>query len=265
MDLNLKNRKVLITGVGDGIGREFALAFAEEGAQVAGCARTQNRLDSLSEEIVGENHLFRSVDVTQPESLKNFYSEMISQFKGLDILVNNVGNIGKLANFFDLTDEDWKESFEINLLSAVRLCRLCIPDLKQSNQPRIINISSIAGSRPMEIFPHYSAMKAGLSNLTSSLSQTLASDKILVNSISPGPVWSRSWEKEAQEGADHSGKSKEQMIREIQNGTSASIPLKRMGIPEDVSGLVLFLASKQANWITGTNFNVDGGVLQNPY
>jgi NAD(P)-dependent dehydrogenase (short-subunit alcohol dehydrogenase family) len=145
-------------------------------------------------------------------------------------------------------------------MSAVRLTRLCIPSLKQSTCSRIINISSIAAGNPQEVFPHYSAMKAGLSNFTVSLAQTLAADKILVNSISPGPVWSKSWEDEAQNSS-----SPEQAKKEIMQQTGETIPLKRMGMPEDLTGLALFLASEQSTWITGTNFTVDGGLTGNPF
>jgi 3-oxoacyl-[acyl-carrier protein] reductase len=265
MDLDLKDRKVLITGAAEGIGRALALAFGKAGARVAGCARTQPRLHALEEEMEGNGHLFQSVDVTQSDQLQEFHDRVLEQLGGLDVLVNNVGAVGKLANFHELTDQDWRDSFEINLLPAVRLCRLFIPTLKHSGAPRIINISSIAGSRPAEVFPHYSAMKAGLSNLTASLAQTLAEEHILVNSVSPGPVWSRSWENEAQEIVKQTGKPLHQVEEEIKNGTAQSVPLKRMGMPEDVTGLVLFLASDHASWITATNFTVDGGITQDPY
>ncbi len=265
MDLDLKDRKVLITGAAEGIGRALALAFGKAGARVAGCARTQSRLHALEEEMEGKGHLLQTVDVICPGQLKDFHDNVLEQLGGLDVLVNNVGAVGKLATFHELTDQDWRESFEINLLPAVRLCRMFIPTLKHSGAPRIINISSIAGSRPGDIFPHYSAMKAGLSNLTVSLAQTLAEDHILVNSVSPGPVWSRSWENEVQEAAKQTGKPLQEVEEEIKSGTAQSVPLKRMGMPEDVTGLVLFLASDHASWITATNFTVDGGITQNPY
>ncbi len=265
MDLDLKDRKVLITGVAEGIGRALALAFGKAGARVAGCARTQSRLHALEEEMEGKGHLFQSVDVTQPDQLQEFHDRVLEQLGGLDVLVNNVGDVGKIATFHELTDQDWRESFEINLLPAVRLCRMFIPTLKHSGAPRIINISSIAGSRPGDVFPHYSAMKAGLSNLTVSLAQTLAEEHILVNSVSPGPVWSRSWENEAQEIVKQTGKPLHAVEEETKAGTAQSVPLKRMGVPEDVTGLVLFLASDHASWITATNFTVDGGITQNPY
>ena len=265
MDLDLKDRKVLITGAAEGIGRALALAFGKAGARVAGCARTQPRLHALEEEMEGKGHLLQTVDVICPGQLKDFHDNVLEQLGGLDVLVNNVGAVGKLATFHELTDQDWRESFEINLLPAVRLCRMFIPTLKHSGAPRIINISSIVGSRPGDIFPHYSAMKAGLSNLTVSLAQTLAEDHILVNSVSPGPVWSRSWKNEAQEAAKQTGKPLQEVEEEIKSGTAQSVPLKRMGMPEDVTGLVLFLASDHASWITATNFTVDGGITQNPY
>ena len=106
-------------------------------------------------------------------------------------------------------------------------------------------------------------MKAGMSNLTVSLAQTLANDGICVNSISPGPVWSQSWEKEAK--AQASGQSFEQVKNDIIGQTSKNIPLNRMGMPEDLTGLTLFLASEQSAWITATNFVIDGGLTRNPF
>ena len=261
MDLNLKNRKIIITGSGDGIGRTLALAFAKEGAQIAACARSQERLDSLSREIDGEGHLFYSADLSTTKGVEFFHQNVMKQLGQVDVLINNVGAILKLANFFEITDQDWEDSFQINLMSAVRLSRHCIPSLKQSKCARIINISSIAAASPQEVFPHYSAMKAGLSNLTVSLAQTLAPDKVLVNSISPGPVWSKSWEDEAL----NAGPDFEKVKKEIMGQTGQTVPLKRMGMPDDLTGLTLFLASDSSGWITATNFNVDGGITRNPF
>lgn len=265
MKLNLEGRKVLITGGADGIGRAMALAFAEEGARVAVCARGQDGLDKLQSEIAGRGHIFKKADMTIKDDVKALHQEIMDQWGGLDALVNNVGAIQKMGTFFDLSDEDWQEVFEINLMSAVRVLRLFIPDLKKSSAPSIINISSIAASSPEEVFPHYSAMKAGLSNLTASLSQTLAPDGIRVNTVSPGPVWSRSWENEASAVAKESGKDIKDIREEFRAGSSERIPLKRMGEPEDVTGLVLMLASPSSSWITGSNFTVDGGIVRNPF
>ena len=263
MELNLKGRKVLITGAGDGIGRSLALAFSDEEAHVAVCARSENRLHSLSKEMQGANHIFHQADLTSKENLNGFHERVIEKFSSLDILINNVGGILKLATFFDLEDEDWEKSFQLNLMPAIRLTRLFLPALKLSSSARIINISSIAAIKPGEIFPHYSAMKAALSNLTSSLAQALAPENILVNSVSPGPVWTRSWETTAKDIAKQSKSDLKKIRQEVQTQTAQTVLLNRMGVPEDITGIVLFLASDQATWITATNFTVDGGTLKN--
>ena len=261
MKLNLKDRKVVITGGGDGIGRSLALAFAEEGSRVGVCARSEGRLNSLAKEISNGGHVFYPADLTKRDDLEAFHEAVIKGLGSLDVLINNVGGILKLASFYDLNDDDWEKSFQLNLMPAVRLTRLFTNSLKLSEAPRIINISSIAAIKSNDIFPHYSAMKAALSNLTSSLAKILAPEKILVNSISPGPVWSRSWEVEAESMAKQSGTNIKTARAEIQSQTAQIVPLKRMGVPEDVTGIALFLASHHANWITASNFTVDGGIV----
>ena len=263
MELNLEGRKVVITGAGEGIGRCLALAFGKEGASVAVCARNKNKLNELSREIQGKDHIFYQADLTHKSDLNDFHKQVMKEFDGLDILINNVGGILKLATFFDLEDSDWEKSFQLNLMPTVRLTRLFTKALKSSDSPRIINISSIAGIKPGNIFPHYSSMKAALSNLTISLAQTLAPENILVNSVSPGPVWTNSWETETKNTAEKSGSDFQKTKEEIRSQTAQTTILKRMGVPEDVMGVVLFLASDCAGWITAANFTVDGGVLQN--
>ena len=265
MDIDLKNRKVVITGASEGIGRSLALAFGEAGACVAGSARNRERLHAIESEISGTGHFFSSADFSKSEDIQMFHDKTISAFGGIDILINNVGSIQKLAGFFELSDEDWQEVFDINLMSAVRACRLFSSSLKQAVSPRIINITSVAASRPGDVFPHYSAVKAGLCNLTISLARTLAEDKILVNSVSPGPVWSKSWDDEAKSMAEKSGDDLQHVVAEIRSSSANTLLLKRMGVPGDVTGLVLFLASDLSSWITASNFTVDGGFNQNPY
>lgn len=265
MDWNLKDRKVVITGASEGIGRALALAFANAGARVAGCARGAARLTDLSQTLEGQDHLLKQADLANAGDIQRFYHEVMAAFGGVDVLINNAGAILKPAAFFDLTDEDWTESFQINLLSAVRMSRAFIPALKNSGAPRIINISSIAAAGPGDRFPHYSAMKAGLSNLTVSLARTLAPDNITVNTVSPGLVWTRSWENEAAEIARKSKMDLSQ-TKDRLRAEAGQIPLlKRMGVPEDVTGAVLFLASDHARWITAANFNVDGGTICDPF
>ena len=126
------------------------------------CARTTDHLQALEKEIEGADHMFQYADVTDKDDLERFFWFAVEQLDGIDILVNNVGSIGKMASFFELTDDDWRGAFEVNLLTAVRLCRLAKPELQKSKASCILNISSIAGNHPGEVFPHYAAMKAGL-------------------------------------------------------------------------------------------------------
>ncbi len=265
MESNLAGRKVIVTGAGDGIGRELALAFGRAGARVAGCARNAERLELLSREMDGDGHFFSSADMTRNDDIQNFHDRAIEALGGLDVLVNNVGSIVKLCDFFELSDEDWQASFDVNFLSAVRMIRACVGALRHSGAPRIVNISSVAAMKPGPVFPQYSAMKAALSNLTVSLAQSLAADKILVNSVSPGPVWSKSWENEAKSFAEQAGIKISEAEEKIKSDTAETLPLKQMGTPADVCGLVLYLASDQAKWITGSNFTVDGGATLDPF
>ena len=265
MNIDLKDRKVVITGASDGIGRSLALAFGAAGSKVAGCARNNDRLDDLKKEIDGEGHFFSSADFSKSKDIQAFHDEVISTLGGVDVLVNNVGSIQKLAGFFDLSDEDWQEVFDVNLMSAVRACRAFVLSLKRSPMPRIVNITSVAAMRPGDVFPHYSAMKAGLCNITVSLARTLAADNILVNSVSPGPVWSKSWDDEAKHVAKKLGDDVKKVAAEMRSSSGETLLLKRMGVPDDVTGLVLFLASDLSRWITASNFTVDGGFTQDPY
>ncbi|MBI4385162.1 MAG: SDR family oxidoreductase [Nitrospinae bacterium] len=265
MDFNLKDRRVAVTGAGDGIGRAIAQAFASAGARVAGCARNEDRLQDLARAIDGKGHLFAPADVRKVEDIQAFHGKIMETFGGVDVLVNNVGSILKTANFLELSDDDWLESFQTNLMTAVRTTRAFIPALKNSGSPRIVNVSSIAARGPGERFPHYSAMKAALSNLTVSLAKTLAPDNILVNSVSPGPVWTRSWEVEAQEMARKSGVETRTAQDLLKAEAGQATLLKRIGIPEDVAGTVLFLASDHSRWITAANFTADGGMTGDPF
>ena len=118
---SLKNRKIIVTGAADGIGKAIALAFGKEGAQVAGCSRGAGGLDALAKEIEGSGHIFFAADLSKPEGVNAFFNKVQDVFGGIDILVNNVGAVLKLGNFFEVSDEDWENSFQLNLMSAFRL------------------------------------------------------------------------------------------------------------------------------------------------
>ena len=261
MDLNLKNKVVVVTGASKGIGRAIALAFAWEGASVVICARGKAALDKIASEIAdaGAQSFAMSCDVTDRTQVDSVMKEVRKRFDRLDILVNNAGGAGKFAAFMDLKDDDWRQAWDFNLMSMVWFTRAAIPLIRKTGGGRIINISSTSGRQPGANAPHYAAAKAAMINLNKYLSNALAKEQILVNCICPGPVWSASWEGTAQETAQKLGISYEEAVRRVKAGDEPKIPLQRLGEPEEVAALAVFLASDQAGFLTGACIQVDGG------
>jgi 3-oxoacyl-[acyl-carrier protein] reductase len=180
----------------------------------------------------------------------------------LDILVNNAGGAPKFAAFDDLDDADWMDSYDLNVMSAVRFVRASVPYLTLSRNARIINISSISGLEPGGYNPHYTNTKAAVLNLTKYLANYYAQRGILVNAVCPGPVYSDSWERNVKRLASERNLSMEEARNRVDIEESGKVPLRRVGNPEDVAALALFLASDQSKWITGSCFPIDGGKMR---
>jgi 3-oxoacyl-[acyl-carrier protein] reductase len=261
MDLGLKNRVVLITGASKGIGRATALTFAREGARVVICSRGKAALEKVAGEIAdaGAQSLPLPCDVNDRTQVDHVLKEVRQRFDRLDVLVNNAGGAGKFGAFMDLTDEDWHQAWNFNLMSMVWFTRAALPLMQKGGGGRIINISSTSGRQPGANAPHYAAAKAAMINLNKYLSNTLAKEQILVNCICPGPVWSASWEGTAQETAQKLGISYEEAVRRVKAGDEPKIPLQRLGEPEEVAALAVFLASDRTGFLTGACIQVDGG------
>ena len=162
----------------------------------------------------------------------------------------------------ELEDNDWHLSFNYNVMSIVHFVRFALPLMKKSNFARIINISSISGVQPGLYNPHYTITKAAVINLTKYLANTLASEKITVNVVCPGTVYTDSWDSLIK---DRSGKehiSYEEAKLSLIDQELEKIPLNRIGTGDDIAGLVTFLASEKASWITGSCYHIDGGKLK---
>jgi len=261
MELNLKNKVVVVTGASKGIGRAIALAFAREGASVVICARGKVALEKVANEIAeaGAQILALPCDVTDTAQVGRVMEQVQKRFDRLDVLVNNAGGAGRFASFLDLTDDDWRQAWNFNLMSMVWFTREALPLIRKTGGGRIINISSASGRQPGANAPHYAAAKAAMINLNKYLSNALAKDQILVNCICPGPVWSASWEGTAQETALKLGIPYDEAVRQVKAGDESRIPLQRLGEPEEVAALVVFLASERAGFLTGACIQVDGG------
>lgn len=262
MDLDLKDRVALVSGASEGIGRAIAEAYAREGARVVLTARRANRLDATVERITkaGGNATGIAADLTQAAEADALVDELAGTVGRLDFLINNMGAVVEFAGFEEVSDDAWLQSFEVNVMSAVRLTRRALPLLKASDRGRIVFIGSLGAKQPTGVWPHYNATKGAMVNLAKSLAMQLAKHGINVNAISPGPIWTESWDREAAQVAARESVSLEEAGRMLVKSKESKVPLGRIGTPADVAGLCLFLSSPHAGWITGANIAVDGGM-----
>lgn len=245
----LKDRVALVTGGGSGIGRSIAQLFALNGAKVSVVDIDELAILKVTSaiETVGGRALAVKCDVTDPAQVKKAVNATIEKFKGLHILVNNAG-ICPLRPFEEISLEEWDKVLAVNLTGPFLLSQAALPYLRKAeSKGRIINMGSLAGQiGGIAVGAHYSVSKGGIMVLTKQLAKLLATDRVTVNSISPGTTdtaLTQSWPEE------------------IRMSLVKKIPLGRLGKPEDIANLALFLASDAAEYITGATINVNGGLF----
>jgi 3-oxoacyl-[acyl-carrier protein] reductase len=261
MELGLKGKVVVVTGSSKGIGRSIAEAFAREGAQVVINSRNAKELDATAGEMryAGASVLAVASDVTTAEGARRPIEEAVRKFGTVHVLVNNAGGAGRFGTFDDLTDEEWMDVYNLNVLSAVRATRAAVPHMQRQKWGRIINISSESGVQPDPMMPHYNASKSALNSLTKSLSKAYGKDNILVNTVSPAfirtPLLDGFFERTAKDRGVSVDEAERILLREFR----PNILLGRAGKPEETAGICVFLGSEQASFITGSNYRVDGG------
>ena len=262
--MRLKKKNVLITGGSKGIGRGLVMHFLREGADVLTFARNEESLKVLEGDSEG---LPGKLFTISGDALREDFTDLIEgaidkHLSALDVLVNNLGGIREFGDSLEeVSDEQFREAFDLNVMTMVRLVRKLIPRLKESKQPRIITISSISAVQPSWSNPHYSLTKAATVNFSKYLANKLADAKVCVNVVCPGPVKTDLWDMNARDYARKNGITFEEADFEFSRRASEWIPLRRVGKPEDLAGLVGFLASDEASWITGSCFHVSGGKM----
>ncbi len=262
MELGLKNKVVLVTGASKGIGKAIAQAFAAEGSRVAISARGQEELQRAAQEIgksTGAEVISIAADMTQADDIRRLVDEVGKRWSTIHVLVNNAGGVGEFAGFDELTDQDWLDILNLNLMSAVRATRAVLPFMRRQKWGRILNISSESGTQPDAFMPHYNASKAAMNSLTKSLSKAYAGDGILVNTVSPAFIMTPLVADLLQKMAKEQGISREEVTAQFLAKNRPHIELKRPGESEEVASAVVYLASEAASFITGTNLRVDGG------
>jgi 3-oxoacyl-[acyl-carrier protein] reductase len=262
MDLGLKGKVALITGASRGIGKACALVLAEEGCNLAVCARNKEELEGAVKEMKAKGAEVFSLpaDLTKSEDLKKFISQSAEKFGRIDILVNNAGT-GRLSDPMQLSEEEFRSNMDLMLFAVIQCFKEVVPHMKKQGSGRIINISSVFGKQPGGLLD-YDAIKAALIMLTKDLSNYLAKDKILVNAVCPGPIRTPLWEGPGALGDQLGqvlGMSGQDAIKWY---AEQNIPLGHHGLPEDIANMVAFLASDKAKYVTGQAINVDGGMVK---
>lgn len=246
--INLKGKVALITGASRGIGKACALYFAKTGADVVINYNKTKNLDKIVKECerFGVRAVPLKADISSKSDCKKIVGFTIKNFGRIDILVNNAG-VWTYAPIDRMSDKILEETLDINLRGVFYLTREVVPYLKKQKSGNIINISSTSGQRGEAEHSHYAATKGAIISLTKSLATELAPWNIRVNCVAPGWVYT-----DMSKAALKSKESKKIL---------GTIPLKRVGTPEEIAGAVLFLASDLSSFITGEILNVNGGAV----
>ncbi|RKD76288.1 MULTISPECIES: SDR family oxidoreductase [Sinobaca] len=261
MDLHLQNKSVVVTASSKGLGKASALEFAREGANVLISSRNEDQLRQAVEEIKketnNENVHYQVCDITDPASIKALVAKAVELHGTVDVLVNNAG--GPPAGTFEaFEDEAWESAFHLNLLSFVRLIREVLPHMRSQKSGRIINFASSSIKQTLDNLVLSNTFRAGIVGLAKSLSQEVADDNILINTIGPGRIDTERVAQLDTIRADKQGKTYD----EIRSNTEKSIPIGRYGQPEEFAKQVVFLCSGANTYVTGQTFVVDGGLVK---
>jgi NAD(P)-dependent dehydrogenase (short-subunit alcohol dehydrogenase family) len=249
--MRLSDKTAIVTGARRGIGRAIALALAREGANVVVSDISQKDCQKVVDEIerMGRRGLALKCDVSSSDDVEAMIRRTVAEFGRLDILVNNAGIIA-YKPFLELTDEDWDKTLNVNLKGQFLCARAAGRDMVKNKKGRIINIASISSGGCGIAFPliaHYTASKGGVVALTEALALELTPQGINVNAICPGAI-----DTDMAKGAKESGQLAQVLAR---------IPKGRLGQPEDIASLAVFLASEESDYISGAAIVIDGGWL----
>ena len=246
----LKNNIAVITGAGTGIGRAIALAFAHEGAKIALVGRRKELLQAVAEE-AGGSPLVRAGDVSQQRDIDRILAETAAHFGAVNVLVNNAG-ILHIGTAEEITEQQWDETFNINVRGLWLLSRSVLPHMREAGGGCIINVASVLGINGARKRAAYAPSKGAVVLLTKCMAVDYGHENIRVNALCPSFVETDLTAEVIRRAPDPQSVRAERI---------SVHPLGRLGQPEDMAGLAVYLASDESSWMTGTALPVDGGYL----
>jgi 3-oxoacyl-[acyl-carrier protein] reductase len=256
MELGIAGRRALVTGGSKGLGFAIAQELVQEGAHVAICARNEHEVVAAAEALRagGTTVYAQAADVTDADSTRDFVARAAESLGGIDFLVNNAGRAHP-GTFATLTDEDWQADLEVKLFSLIRCCREVLPHMRSAGGGRIVNIGAVYGRYPDPSFFGTSVIRAAGNSFTKTFALEVAADNVLVNAVNIGFVATPQWDNIHQRRAPEL--DREEFFRTM---AADEVPLGRFGTADEVSGIVAFLLSERASYITGASIDVAGGM-----
>ncbi len=260
MDLDLKNKVIMVAAASKGMGRAIALQCAYEGAKVSIASRTQEDISETADFIrkeTGAEVLANYFDASNGDSINAWTQNTLDEFGRIDGLLVNAG--GPPPGFFeDFDDRHWQEAFDLTLMSAVRMVRAVLPTMKQQGGGSILTITSSSVKEPIDVLLLSNVMRSGVTSLMKSLSQQYAADNVRFNNIIPGLIDTDRLTALDSNAAEKLGVTREERRAQVE----ATIPAKRYGRPEEFANAATFLLSDAASYITGASLQVDGGKIK---
>lgn len=269
MKLNVEGKTAVITGGDSGIGLATAKLLAAEGATIVLSDIKQDSLDKAADElkqaVPGAKVLAIAADLGKNESVLQLAQTVEQQCGGAHILINCAGARGAAGDFLTLTDEDWQQTIDIDLMGAVRICRAFIPQLQKNGWGRVVLVASENAFQPYEEESPYNACKAGIINLSKCLSRAYSKDGLLFNCISPAFIETPMTNAMMDELAKKQGTSREEAVQSFLKTDRPFLAVKRRGKPEEVANVIAFLSSDLASFVNGSNYRVDGGSVESAF
>jgi 3-oxoacyl-[acyl-carrier protein] reductase len=263
MDLGIRGRVALVAASSRGLGRAIASELAAEGVNLVLCARDQAPLDAAADEIRAAHSvevLSQTADVTREEEVQALVGSALYRFHRLDILVANCGG-PRAGGFSDLEPRDWQQGLELNLISTMLLARAAVPLMRRDRWGRIVAVTSISVKQPIAGLMLSNISRLGVLGFAKTLAHELGPEGITVNVVCPGYTRTDRVVSLARETAAREGLAEGEVVRRW----TETIPMGRLGEPEELAALVAFLVSERASYITGVSIQVDGGWVRGPF